>query len=269
MSYARMSGGGEYDAFFDGVMRDVTQVGIAISQQVEGRCKRVLGALAGGDKKSKEQKLLVALAVHRQGEILRTGYFMPIFVTVNVLMKRAFTNSQFAKLDKLKSQLIFYYSTYEILVTISEAALVLFDAYFDQWHTLTTMGFRPPDREEGGGMSWLSADVAALENAKKRQHAARKRAEEAGRYVRPDSLPTFRAAFEEARQIAVEMDEFGRKVAASAMAPDLEELSSRIDELAEHVMNGSTQSRPAEDTKEGDAIELREIMKPSEEDSDE
>lgn len=267
MSYARMSGGGEYDAFFDGVMRDVTQVGIAISQQVEGRKKRVLGALAGGDKKSKEQKLLIALAVHRQGELLRTGYFMPLLVQANVLMKRFFTNSLFAKLDKLKGQLIFYYATYEILITISEAALVLFDAYFDQWHTLTTMGFRPPDREESGRMSWMSADVDALETARKRQHAARKRAEEAGRYVRPDSLPTFRAAFEEARIVAEGLDELGRKVAVSIMAPDLDELSTRIDELAEHVMKGS---RPAEDdTRETPITEPMEIMTPTEEDSDE
>lgn len=266
MSYSRMSGGGEYDAFFDGVMRDVTQVGIAISQQVEGRQKRVLGALAGGDKKSKEQKLLIALSVHRQGEILRTGYYMPLLVRVNVLMKRHFVNGQFAKLDALKSQIVFYYATYEILITISEAALVLFDAYFDQWHTLTTMGFRPPDRDENGRMSWLSADVDALETARKQHHAARKRAKDAGRYVRPDSLPTFRAAFDEARVIAEEMDEFGRKVALSTMAPDLNELSSRIDKLAEYVMK---ESRPAEDTRERDSTEPREIMTPTEEDSDE
>lgn len=266
MSYARMSGGGEYDAFFDGVMRDVTQVGIAISQQVEGRHKRVLGSLAGGDKKSKEQKLLVALAVHRQGEILRTGYFMPLFVRANVLLKRHFGNSNFAKLDNLKSQLVFFYATYEILVTIAEAALVLFDAYFDQWHTLVTMGFRPPDREEDGRMSWMSADADALETAKKRQHAARKRAEEAGRYVRPDSLPTFRAAFDEARVIAEEMDKIGREVVVSAMVPDLEELSSRIDEIAEHIAN---ESRQAEGTTEETGTEPREIMTPTEEDSDE
>ena len=266
MSYARMTGGGEYDAFFDGVMRDVTQVGIGISQQVEGRNMRVLGALAGGDKKSKEQKLLVALAVHRQGEILRTGYYMPLLVNANVLMKRHYINNHFAKLDKLKSQLVFYYATYEILITISEAALVLFDAYYDQWHTLVTMGFRPPDKEEDGRMSWLSADADALGKAKKQHYAARKRAEDAGRYIRPDSLPTFRAAFEEARQIAEGMDEFSRKVALSTMAPDLEELSARIDELAERVMN---EKRPVEDTTEETDTGPREIMKPSEEESDE
>lgn len=266
MSYARMTGGGEYDAFFDGVLRDVTQVGIAISQQVVGRNLRVLGSLAGGDKKSKEQKLLVSLAVHRQGEILRTGYYMPILVDANVLMKRFYINSQFAKLDKLKSQLVFFYATYEVLITISEAALVLFDAYYDQWHTLVTMGFQPPDKDEDGRMSWLSADAGALDKAKKQYHAARKRAEDAGRYVRPDSLPTFRAAFEEARLIAEGMDEFSKKVAVSTIGPDLEELSLRIDELAERVMNGST---PVEDTTEETSTGPREIMKPSEENSDE
>lgn len=266
MSYSRMTGGGEYDAFFDGVMRDVTQVGIGISQLVTGRHMRVLGSLAGGDKKSKEQKLLVSLAVHRQGEILRTGYFMPLLVKANILMKRFFDRSLFAKLDNLKSQLLFFYATYEILITLSEAALVLFDAYFDQWHTLVTMGFRPPDKEESGQMSWLSADRDALETAKKRQHAARKRAEEAGRYTRPDSLPTFRAAFDEARVIAEEMGELGRKVAVSAEAPDLKELSLRIDELAEHIMR---EPRPAEGTSEETSTGPREIMKPAEEELDE
>jgi len=261
-----MTGGGEYDAFFDGVLRDVTQVGIAISQQVVGRNLRVLGALAGGDKKSKEQKLLVSLAVHRQGEILRTGYYMKLLVDANVLMKRFYINSEFAKLDKLKSQLVFFYATYEILITISEAALVLFDAYYDQWHTLVTMGFQPPDKEEGGRMSWMSADADALDKAKKQLHAARKRAEDAGRYIRPDSMPTFRAAFEEARQIAEGMDEFSRKVAVSTMTPDLEELSLRIDELAERVMNGST---PVEDTTEETSTEPREIMTPTEDEEDE
>lgn len=265
MSYGRMAAKGEYDIVFDSVLRDVTQVGIAMSQQVEGRHKRVLGAMAGGNKKSKEQKLLVALSVHRQGEILRTGYYMPLFVTANLLMRRHFTNSQFAKLDKLKGQLVHFYATYEILITISEAALVLFDAYFDQWHTLTTMGFRPPDKEESGQMSWLSADRDALETARKRHYAARKRAEESGRYVRPESLPTFRAAFEEARVLADAMSEIDKKVAMESKAPDLDELSDRINAIAESIKSGIV---PASSEKKPDT-KPREIMKPTEEKSDE
>lgn len=266
MAYTKISGKAEYDALLERVMSDATQLGIGISQLVEGKYMPVLGALAGGDKKSRERKLLSALAIHRQGELLRDGYFMPLLVDINILMKRAFDNHQFAKNDKLKGQLGFFYATYQILRTISKGALVLFDAYYDQWYMLTIMGFRPPDKAEDGRMTWMTADVDVLETVKKRQRISRRREKDAGRYVRPDPLPTFREAFEEARQIAEEMSESDSPLSLREAAPDLDELSSRIDELAEVI---ARESKQAEDAKEKTSTRPREIMIPAEDESDE
>lgn len=265
MTYARVSGQAEYDALLERVVRDATQLGIGISQLVAGKYMPVLGALAGGDKKSKERKLLTALAIHRQGEILRTGYYMPLLVKYNIFMMAFFANKQFAKIDKLKGQLVHFYTTYQVLITISKGALVLFDAYYDQWYMLTTMGLRPPDKEESGRMTWMTADMGALETVKKRQYADRERAKKAGRYVRPDPLPTFRAAFEEAHQIAEDMSEPDKQLVLREATPDLNELSSRIDELVEYI---AREPKQAEGTEEPN-IKPREIMTPAEDESDE
>jgi len=268
MSYARMFGTSEYNAFIEGVMREAALTGMALLQHGDIRDLRVTGALAGGDKKSREKKLLKALDVRRRGDLIRTGYFIPLLVVANILMKRCYITNQFAKLDKFKGYILHFYTTYEIFRTLTEAALVIFDVFFDLWQTMSIMGFHPPDKPEDGRMTWLSADADALDNAKKRQHAARERAKKAGQYIRPKSLPTFSESFQEARQIAEEMSEIEKQVLLREIAPDLDELSERFDKLAEYVMDVMGESRAAEDTEET-STEPREIMTPAEDESDE
>lgn len=265
MSYARMVSTSEYNAFIEGMMREAALVGLAVTQQLVIRDPRTTGSLAGGDKKSREKKLLIALDVRRRGDLIRTGYYMDLLVAANILIERCYITNQFAKLDKFKGHLLYFCTTYEIFRTITEAALVLFDVFFDLWQTMSIMGFHPPDRPEDGRMTWLSADADALDNAKKRQHAARERAKKAGQYTRPKSLPTFSEAFQEAHQIAEEMSEIGKQVVLKETTLDLDELSARFDELAEYVMR---ESRAAGDTEEP-STEPREIMTPAEDESDE
>lgn len=225
--------GADYEQVYTAIMQDVTQVGLAVSQLTTERKIRIMGALAGSTAVNKERNLLVASAVYSTGEMVRNSHFMPIFVKANLLMMRYFKNRDFAKLDTLRAQLVHFYSPYEMLTTIMEAALQKFDLYFSQWHTLTTMGLRPPEQEEGN-MTWMAANEAAMDAATRDQDAARKRAQEAGRRPPPDSIPDFKTAFAEARIMAQKFNTLGFDVEDIEL-PDMLSLNKKIETLTEEL----------------------------------
>ena len=231
-AFGRMIGA-DYEQVYTAIMQDVTQVGLAVSQLTAERKIRIMGALAGSTADNRERNLLVASAVYSTGEMVRNSHFMPIFVKANLLMMRYFKNRNFAKLDKIKAQLVHFYSPYEMLTTIMEAALQKFDLYFSQWHTLTTMGLRPPEQGEGN-MTWMAADRTAMDAAVQDQDVARKRAQEAGRRTMPDSIPDFKKAFAEARIMAERFDKLGIEAEDIDM-PDIESLNKKIESLTEEL----------------------------------
>jgi len=221
--------GADYEQVYNAIMTDVTQVGLAVSQLTEERKIRIMGALAGSASVNRERNLQIASAVYSTGEMLRNSHFMPIFVKANILIIRYFNNRDLAKLDKMRSQLVHFFSPYEMLTTIMEGALQKFDLYFDQWHTLTTMGLRPPERREGE-MTYLAADETALENAGWDQERL-KRGQKGEIH---ESIPNFKDAFKEARAIAENLIRSGVE-AESIEIPDIEELNEKIKTLTEEL----------------------------------
>jgi len=220
--------GADYEQVYNAIMTDVTQVGLAVSQLTIERKIRIMGALAGSATGDRERNLIVASAVYSTGEMVRNSHFMPIFVKANLLMMRYIKNRDYAKLDKIRGQLVHFYSPYEMLTTIMEAALQRFDLYFDQWHTLTTMGLRPPERKEDE-MTYLAADETALESAGLDQERARKRREK----EMPASIPDFKTAFAEARVIA---EKFGELGIEDIELPDIESLEKKVKDLTEDLV---------------------------------
>jgi hypothetical protein len=225
--------GADYEQVYNAILTDVTQVGLAVSQLTVERKIRIMGALAGSTADNRERNLLVASAVYSTGEMVRNSHFMPIFVKANLLMMRYFENRDFSKLDKIKAQLVHFYSPYEMLTTIMEGALQKFDLYFSQWHTLTTMGLRPPERGEEE-MTWMAADETAMDAAVQEQDVARKRAQEAGRRTTEGSIPDFKKAFAEARIMAERFNTLGIE-AVDIEVPDIDELNKQIKTLTEEL----------------------------------
>lgn len=219
--------GADYEQVYNAIMTDVTQVGLAVSQLTAERKIRIMGALAGSVTGDRERNLIVASAVYSTGEMVRNSHFMPIFVKANLLIMRYFENRDLAKLAKIRGQLVHFYGPYEMLTTIMEAALQKFDIYFSQWHTLTTMGLRPPEQKEDE-MTYLAADEVALEVAGWDQERATKSRE---REI-PDSIPDFKTAFEEARVIA---ESFGKLGVGDISLPDIESLEKKIKALTDEL----------------------------------
>lgn len=218
--------GADYEQVYNAIMTDVTQVGLAVSQLTVERKIRIMGALAGADTGNRENNLMIASSVYSTGEMVRNSHFMPIFVKANLLLMRYLKNGDIAKLDRLRSQLVHFYGPYEMLSTIMEAALQKFDIYFNQWHTLTTMGLRPPERREDE-MTYLAADEVALETAGWGQERARKQREEM-----PDSIPDFKTTFAEARVIAEALTKLGLE---DIPLSDIEALTKRVADLTEEL----------------------------------
>jgi len=218
--------GADYEQVYNAIMTDVTQVGLAVSQLTAERKIRIMGALAGSVAGNRERNLIIASSVYSTGEMVRNSHFMPAFVKANLLMMRYFKNRNYAKLDTIKAQLVHFYSPYEMLTTIMEGALQRFDLYFDQWHTLTTMGLRPPERKEDE-MTYLAADEMALEAAGWDQERAKRQREKM-----PDSIPDFKTAFAEARVIA---EEFGKLGLEDTPLPEVETLTKQIAVLSEEL----------------------------------
>lgn len=214
--------GADYEQVYNAIMTDVTQVGLAVSQLTRERKIRIMGALAGSGTGNRENNLMIASSVYSTGEMVRNSHFMPIFVKANLLLMRHYKNRNIAKLDNLREQLVHFYGPYEMLTTIMEGALQKFDIYFDQWHTLTTMGLRPPERRENE-MTYLAADEMALEDAGWDQERAKKQREEM-----PDSIPDFKTAFAEAHVIAESFAKLGYE---DAPLPDVESLIKRVADL--------------------------------------
>jgi len=221
--------GADYEQVYNAIMTDVTQVGLAVSQLTAERKIRIMGALAGSTTDNRERNIIIAAAVYSTGEMVRNSHFMPAFVDANLLMMRYFKSSNYAKLDAIRGQLVYFYSPYEMLTTIMEAALQRFDLYFDQWHTLTTMGLRPPERKENE-MTYLAADEMALETAGWDQERAKKQREEM-----PDSIPDFKTAFAEARVIAEKFGELGLEEISLPDVETLETLNKKIKDLTEEL----------------------------------
>lgn len=221
--------GADYEQVYNAIMTDVTQVGLAVSRLTEERKIRIMGALAGSPNVNRERNLQIASAVYSTGEMLRNSHFMPIFVKANILIIRYFGNRDLAKLDKMRSQLVHFFAPYEMLTTIMEGALQKFDLYFDQWHTLTTMGLRPPERKEGE-MTYLAADETALETAGWDQERLKRQLKGEIR----ESIPDFKTAFKEARAIAENLIRSGAE-AESMEIPDIDELNEKIKMLTEEL----------------------------------
>lgn len=218
--------GADYEQVYNAIMTDVTQVGLAVSQLTVERKIRIMGALAGSGAGNREHNLMIASSVYSTGEMVRNSHFMPIFVKANLLIMRHHKNKNIAKLDKVREQLVHFYGPYEMLTTIMEGALQRFDLYFDQWHTLTTMGLRPPERREDE-MTYLAADEVALENAGWDQERAKQKREEM-----PESIPDFKTAFAEARVIA---ESFAKLGLEDTPLPDVETLIKRVEDLTEEL----------------------------------
>jgi len=225
-TFGRMFGA-DFEQVFNAVLQDATQLGLAVSQITTQRKIRIMGALAGSGIGDRERNLNIASMVYNLGEMFRKSYFMDIFVKANLLMMRYVENRNYAKLTKLKGQLVYFYVTYEAFTTIMEGALERFDLYFDQWHVLTTMGLRPPERREGE-MTWMAADEMALETAGRDQQKAR----EAWRKEIPDSIDDFATAFKKARVIA---EKFGKLGIEDIELPDIESFEKKIEELTEEL----------------------------------
>lgn len=219
--------GADFEQAYNAILADITQMGLAMSQITAERKIRIMGALAGAGTGNREKNLNIAAAVYNAGEMFRNSHYMDAFVKANLLMMRFIRNRNFAKLAKFKGQLVHFYGTYETLTTIMEGALQRFDLYFDQWHTLTTMGLRPPERREGE-MTYLAADETALEAAMQEQQRAR----EAWRAEIPQSIDDFATAFKKARTIAEGFDKLGiEDIPPPPPEPDAEEISKRFKDL--------------------------------------
>lgn len=225
-TFGRMFGA-DFEQVFNAVLQDATQLGLAVSQITAQRKIRIMGALAGSGTGDRERNLNMASMVYNLGEMFRKSHFMDIFVKANLLMMRYVENRNYAKLTKLKGQLVYFYVTYEAFTTIMEGALERFDLYFDQWHVLTTMGLRPPERREGE-MTWMAANEMALEAAGRDQQRAR----EAWRREIPDSIDDFATAFKKARVIAEKFDKLGIE---DIELPDIESFEKKIEELTEEI----------------------------------
>ena len=223
--------GADYEQVYNAIMTDVTQVGLAVSQLTAERKIRIMGALAGSgtDFGNRERNLIIASAVYSTGEMVRNSHFMPVFVKANLLIMRYFKNRDLAKLDMIKGQLVHFFAPYEMLTTIMEAALQKFDLYFSQWHTLTTMGLRPPEQQENG-MTYLAADEMALDIAGWDQERAFKSREK----KMPESIPDFKTAFEDAQVIAKSFAELGI-TDTSLPEPDIESLNKKIKALTDEL----------------------------------
>jgi len=202
-TFGRMFGA-DFEQVFNAVLQDASQLGMAISQISAGKKVRIMGALRGDGSGNREKNLNMASMVYNLGEIFRRSHFMEIFVNVNVLMIRFTKNRDYAKMSKLKGQMVYFYVTYEAFTTIMEGALERFDLYFDQWAVLTTMGLRPPEQTEGQ-MMWLAADETSLQEAAQSQQRAR----EAWRQEIPESIDDFATAFKKARITAEKLDRLG------------------------------------------------------------
>ena len=231
--------GADYEQVYNAIMTDVTQVGLAVSQLTQERKIRIMGALAGSVTGDRETNLIVASAVYSTGEMVRNSHFMPLFVKANLLIMRYVKQNNLAKLDKLREQLVHFYAPYEMLTTIMEGALQKFDLYFDQWHTLTTMGLRPPERKEDE-MTYLAADEMALETAGWDQERAKKQREEM-----PESIPDFKTAFAEARVIA---EKFGELGLVDIPLSEVETLNKKIKDLTEQLTDLKKQKKATQVT---------------------
>lgn len=225
-AFGRMFGA-DFEQVFDAVLRDSTQLGMAITQISAGRKVRIMGALRGDGTGNREKNLNVASMVYNLGEMFRKSHFMEIFIDANLLMMRFAKNRNYAKLTKLKGQLVYFYVTYEAFTTIMEGALERFDLYFDQWAILTTMGLRPPEQKEER-MAWLAADETALEGAMQDQQRAR----EAWREDIPESIDDFMTAFKEARDTAQKLTTL---ITEYVEPPDTRGRNKKIKTLAEEL----------------------------------
>jgi hypothetical protein len=141
-------------------------------------------------------------------------------------MMRFTENKNYAKVSKLRGQLVYFYVTYEAFTTIMEGALERFDLYFDQWAVLTTMGLRPPEQMEGH-MTWLAADETALQDAAQAQQRAR----EVWRQEVPESIDDFATAFKKARIIAEGFTTLG----VEDIEPPTDDRNREIKTLAEEL----------------------------------
>lgn len=227
-TFGRMFGA-DFEQVFDAVLRDSTQLGMAITQITAGKNVRIMGALRGDGTGDRERNLNMASLVYNLGEMFRRSHYVgDIFLTANLFMIRFTKERNYAKLAKLKGQLVYLYVTYEAFTTIMEGALERFDLYFDQWAVLTTMGLRPPEQKERGEMTWLAADDTALEAAMQDQQRVR----EAWRQEIPESIDDFATAFKKAKVIAQGFNTLGIE---DIEISDTEDRDKKIKTLAEEL----------------------------------
>ena len=209
--------GAEFERVYSMIQRSQTQLGLAISQIFAGRMPRITGALAGSSKIERERKLHVASTVYSIGEMVRNSEFMPLLIKANMYMIEHRNEHNYAKLDKRKGQVVDFYRTYTMIITIMESGLQKFDLYHDTWEILTTMDLMPPERREDE-LTYLAADKAVLEAAVHDQDIAQRDG-----IRRPSATsPDFETAFEIARVFAEKLLELGHKDAS------LSEISSLL-----------------------------------------
>ena len=225
-TFGRMFGA-DFEQVFNAVLQDASQLGMAISQISAGKKVRIMGALRGDGSGNREKNLNMASMVYNLGEIFRRSHFMEILVNANTLMMCFAENRDYAKMAKLRGQMVYFYVTYEAFTTIMEGALERFDLYFDQWAVLTTMGLRPPEQTEGQ-MTWLAADETALQEASQSQQRAR----EAWRQEIPESIDDFATAFKKARATAQELNRLGIE---DMEPPDSDDRAKKIKTLTEEL----------------------------------
>lgn len=200
--------GADFEQIYNMIQRSQTQLGIAISQIFVGRNPRVTGSLAGSSAAEREKKLHVASAIVSIGEMVRSSEFMPLLIKANLFMIEYRNDHNYAKLDKVKGQVISFYRTYTMLVTIMEAGYQKFDLFHDTWEVLTTMDLMPPERKEGE-MVYLAADRDALEDAVNDQDIAKSAAQRTGVRGTQATTPDFEEAFEIARVFAERLVKLG------------------------------------------------------------
>lgn len=173
----------EYEEFMNRVMGDATQIGIAISELMAGRKKRILGILSGMSEAKKERYGLTALAISANCEIMRETYFKEIFGTAKRIMKRHHKLGNYTKRDITRAKLHPFMRACQIVISMEEISYGVTDTFFKYFEVLTTMGLKPPQRKEGDeaqGPGWLAVDADRLTDAQRAAYAARDRAQRAG-----------------------------------------------------------------------------------------